>query len=166
MPCGKFRSPYLDKAQQLQEQAYPFLSVRAVFPCVQTIVWLPVFRIFNACTDVMHSAAHGGCTGSWLWQKNPLLHWGLEPASVLCLSIRHATNSAIPTPNCCKLSVVFHVFFSFLFFLFCLKKKERHIYIYSIRRAFIVLILHVFPCSTEFTKMNVGAGVSSLSDYH
>ena len=36
--CEKFGSPYLGKAQQPQEQRYPFLSVCAVFPCVQTMV--------------------------------------------------------------------------------------------------------------------------------
>ena len=127
MPCGKFRSPYLDKAQQLQEQCYPFLSVCAVFPSVQTIVWLPVFRIFNACTDVDAFNCTGGlyrhCMNlrRKLTQKNPLLHWGLKHVSVLHLSIRHATNSAIPAPNCCKLSVVFH--FCFLF------KEKRKTYI-------------------------------------
>ena len=52
VPCGKFRSPYLGKAQQPQEQRYPFLSVCAVFSCVQTMVWLPVLGIFNVRTDV------------------------------------------------------------------------------------------------------------------
>ena len=48
-------SSYPGKAQQPQEQRYPFLSVCAVFSCVQTIVWLPlvpVFGIFNVHTDV------------------------------------------------------------------------------------------------------------------
>ena len=35
------------KAQQPQEQRYPFLSVCAAFSCVQTMVWLPVLGIFN-----------------------------------------------------------------------------------------------------------------------
>ena len=52
VPCGKFGSPYLGKAHQLQEQCYPVLSVCAVFPCVQTRVWLPVSGIVNMCTDV------------------------------------------------------------------------------------------------------------------
>ena len=45
---------YPGKAQQPQEQRYPFLSVCVVFSCVQTIVWLPlvpVFGIFNVHTD-------------------------------------------------------------------------------------------------------------------
>ena len=43
--------PHLGKAQQPQEGRYPFLSVCAVFSCVQTMVWLPVFGIFNMCID-------------------------------------------------------------------------------------------------------------------
>ena len=40
------------RLQQWQEQRYPFLTVRAVFSCVQTKVWLPVLGIFNVRTDV------------------------------------------------------------------------------------------------------------------
>ena len=50
--------PSLGKAWQLEEQCYPFLSVCAVFWCVQTMVWLPVFGILQ----LMHAIAHGGCT--------------------------------------------------------------------------------------------------------
>ena len=39
-------------AQQPQEQRYPFLPVSVVFSCVLTMVWLPVFGIFNVHTDV------------------------------------------------------------------------------------------------------------------
>ena len=59
---GKFGSPYRGKVQQPQEQRYPFLSVCVVFVCVQTMVWLPVFGIFNVRTDVDASIALGGCT--------------------------------------------------------------------------------------------------------
>ena len=52
VPCRKFESPYLGKTQQLQEQHYPFLSVCAVFLCVQTMLWLPVSGIFNVHTDI------------------------------------------------------------------------------------------------------------------
>ena len=38
--------------QQPQEQRYPFLPVCAVFSCVQTMVWLLVFVIFNVRTYV------------------------------------------------------------------------------------------------------------------
>ena len=45
-------------SQHPQEQRYPFLSVRAVFSCLQTMVWPPVFEIFNERTD----ADAGDCT--------------------------------------------------------------------------------------------------------
>ena len=108
-PYGNFRSPYLGKAQQPQEQRYPFLSVSAVCSCVRTVVrlsvsavcscvrtvlWLPVFEIFNVRTDVgacnctweLFKHRRRVCTGSQLWEENPLLHWGIEPLSVLCLA--------------------------------------------------------------------------------
>ena len=46
-PVGKFWSPYQGKAQQLQEQRYPFLSMCVVFSCVQTMVWLPEFFLWG-----------------------------------------------------------------------------------------------------------------------
>ena len=30
-----------------EEQRYPILSVRTVFSCVQSLVWLPAFGMFN-----------------------------------------------------------------------------------------------------------------------
>ena len=45
--AGKSGLLYLGKAQRPQKQHYPFLSVCAVFSCVQTMVRLPVFGIFN-----------------------------------------------------------------------------------------------------------------------
>ena len=52
------------KAQQPREQCYPFLTMNAVFSCVQTMVWLPMFRIFNTFSPqtLMHAIAQGGCT--------------------------------------------------------------------------------------------------------
>ena len=58
------------RLQQPQEQRYPFLTVRAVFSCVQTKVWLPIFEILiHVGTDrcycdviAMHAIAHEGCT--------------------------------------------------------------------------------------------------------
>ena len=35
IPYRKFGSPYLGKVLQPRQQRYPFLSVRAVFSCVQ-----------------------------------------------------------------------------------------------------------------------------------
>ena len=62
---------------------------------------MPVFGIFNVCTDVVACDSHGGCTNTareselnWLWEKNPLPHWGLEPASVLRLAFQ---SDALPT---------------------------------------------------------------------
>ena len=63
---GKFGSPYLGKAQQLQQQQYPFLSMCTVFSCVQTMVWLKadvLFGVFNVRTDVdVCDSTQGGCT--------------------------------------------------------------------------------------------------------
>ena len=42
---------------------YPFLSKCAVFSCVQTMVWLPVFMIFNVHTDVDASDCTRGLYG-------------------------------------------------------------------------------------------------------
>ena len=44
--------PYLGRAQESQKQRYPFLSVCAVFPCVQTMVWPQVLGCFNVVTYV------------------------------------------------------------------------------------------------------------------
>ena len=62
----------------------------AVFSFVQTALWLPVLWIFNVCTGV------SACDCSWgLYERHnrvctengcgedPLLHWGVEPASAM-----------------------------------------------------------------------------------
>ena len=64
--------PYLCKAQQPQEQRHPFLPVCAVFSCVQTMVWLPVFGICNVRSDVDARDCTRGLCGHG---KNP--HWKL-----------------------------------------------------------------------------------------
>ena len=103
-PCGKFRSSFLGKAQQLQEQRYPFLSVCAVSSCVQTMVWLPVFGSFDLYTD--EDACH--CT----WglhrhskrdsrRKKTLPCIGFKPASVLRLAFQSDT---LPTELSCPIS--------------------------------------------------------------
>ena len=71
------------------------------------MVWLPAFGIFNVhtaidtcdCTRGLYRHCKRGCTGSWLWEKNPLPHLGLKPASILRLgfSVGHSTNWAIPS---------------------------------------------------------------------
>jgi len=48
------------------------------FPPLQTVVWLPVFGIFNVrsdvdacdCTRGLYGHRKRVCTGSWLWEKN------------------------------------------------------------------------------------------------
>ena len=112
--CGKFRSPYLGKAQQPQEQRYPFLSVCAAFTCVQTMVRLSVFKLFNLCTDVdacvctqgLYTHRKTACTESRLWEKSPLPHRELEPATVLCLACQLdalPTELSPPLTSCTKL---------------------------------------------------------------
>ena len=54
------------RLQQPQKQHYPFLPMCAVFPPhVQTMIRLPVFRVFDMRTlMVMHAIAYGGCTST------------------------------------------------------------------------------------------------------
>ena len=109
MPFGEFRSSYLVNTshlchgensghltwvclQQLQEECYPSLPVCAVCFCVQTLVRLPVFGIFNMHTDADACVCTWGlyehckrvCTDSWLGGKNPLRLQRIEPISLLC----------------------------------------------------------------------------------
>ena len=59
------------------------------------------------CTDVklMYPIAHGVlyrhcmrvCTWSWLWEKNPLLHWS-HVSTVPAFSAERSTNWTIPAP--------------------------------------------------------------------
>ena len=82
VPCRTFGSPNLGKAQQLQEQCYPFLSVCVVFSCVQTMVWLLMFGIFNMrrCWCVrLHTGAVRAVRESELevdWEKKKTCHTG------------------------------------------------------------------------------------------
>ena len=86
----------MGKTQQQQEQWYPFPSVCAVFPCVQTMVRLPVLGTVNVPTQLlMHATAHRGLCGhgkKMLWkltvEKHLLPHRGLEPASVLYVAFQ------------------------------------------------------------------------------
>ena len=78
----------------LQERRHPFLSVCAVLLCVQTVVWLPAFGIFNMCMDVVACNCTLGCADTvrestlTLGEKscragdsNPPQHWacGAQP---------------------------------------------------------------------------------------
>ena len=74
----------------------------SIFVCPDSGIWLPVFGIFNVLVDVdacgytLGDVKHRKifCTDSSLREKNPLLHRGIEPASVLCLAFR---SNALPT---------------------------------------------------------------------
>ena len=71
--------------------------------CVQTMVRLPVLGILTCiqmlthatyCTLRLYGHRKRVCTESGLWEKNPLPHLGLEPASVLRLAFQL---DALPT---------------------------------------------------------------------
>ena len=81
--------------------------------CVQTVVWLPVCGIFSERTDVDACDCTQGLyglhtirvsTGIWLWEKSPLLHWGLEPVSVLLMAFQ---SGVLPTELLKPLFTVF-----------------------------------------------------------
>ena len=109
VPCGKFRSPYLGKAQQPQEQHYPFLLVYVVFPCVQTMVCLPVFGIFKCvhrcwgmwlhtwgCTGTIRESASEADSGKKsLATHRTRTHVSVAPG----FSVRHSTELSAPTPS-------------------------------------------------------------------
>ena len=64
----------MGKSQQLQGQRFPLLSVNAVFLWVQTMVWLPVFVIFNVHADVEACMPlHAGAVQT----PQKCLHWKL-----------------------------------------------------------------------------------------
>ena len=77
-------------ALQEQEQHYSFLSVCAVFLCVQTTVWLPVFGTFNVCTEISACECTRGlyrcckrvCTKRWLREKSLA-----APGTQTCISV-------------------------------------------------------------------------------
>ena len=126
VPCGKFRPPYPGKALLPQEWRYPFLSVCAVFSCVQTAVWLPVLRILNVHTDIdtcnctweavacANTARKSVLTSDW--EENALPHWRIEPTSILhlaCCSVVLVTELSHPSDtihalNCKILGYIIH----------------------------------------------------------
>ena len=76
--CGKFGSlTWVRHRSCKSSNIYPFLSAFAVFVCVQTMVWLPVFRVLNMCTDVeacdctwgLHRHRNRVCNKGWLRRK-------------------------------------------------------------------------------------------------
>jgi len=70
------------------------------------MVRLPVFGIFNinthvnarGCTRGLYGHRKRVCTGSWLWEKQPVSHRRLEPVSVLHLGfpVARSANWALP----------------------------------------------------------------------
>ena len=82
------------------ESRYPTYGAYWVFPCFHSPPNSDMNDgIFNVCTDVNAcNCARGWCenrkrvyAASWLWEKNPLPHRGIEPASAVCRS------DALPT---------------------------------------------------------------------
>ena len=73
----------------------------AVFFCVQTMLWLPAFGIFNVrtdadacnCTQGLYGHRKRVCTGSRHWEKNLLPHLVLKASSVLHLAFQ---SNALP----------------------------------------------------------------------
>ena len=99
---GKFGSSYLGKAQQPQEQRCLFLSACVVFSCVQTMVWLPVFGIFNLRTGVDECSCTQGR------DKNASPYQGLKPASALCLAFPlNVLPAELSLPHCTLISMCF-----------------------------------------------------------
>ena len=61
---NRSREIWIPFLQQPQEQRYPFQPVCAVFSCVQTMVWLPVFGGLTCTEMLMHGIAHRHCTNT------------------------------------------------------------------------------------------------------
>ena len=88
----------------------------------QTLTWTTGSWTITCTQMLMHVIAHGGvrthirvCTESWLWEKNPLPHWGIEPASVAWRSdalTNWATFPILPKKQANK-KHVFHMWLSF-----------------------------------------------------
>ena len=107
-PCRKFRSHYLGTAPAV----LPILtSVWSVF-CVSK----PVFGDFQCvhkrwCMRLHTVIAHRKRASheSWHWEKNPMLHRGIKPASVLLLAFQ---SEALPAELSCHLSLGAEVLWS------------------------------------------------------
>ena len=95
--CRKFGSPYLGKSSV----THSYQS--AVFLCVQTMVWLPAFGIFNVHVDVDAGDSTQGLYGhrkrvsteSWLGWKIPCHTNNIAPG----FSVERATNWAAMPPS-------------------------------------------------------------------
>ena len=90
------------------------------------------------CTRGLYGHRKRVCTGSWLWEKYPLPHWGLEPALVLELAFQpDALSLAILAPvNSAPLlfsksaggvsdsAFCLKVYSSFLFKMVCMRSEK------------------------------------------
>ena len=98
--------PEKGSIQQPQEWHYPFLPVCAVFLCVRTMVWLPVFAIFNMCTDAdacdctwrLYEHHKRVCNDRRLWDKNPLLQRETKLVSIPHLAFQSHTPCHLSYP--------------------------------------------------------------------
>ena len=118
-PFMKFGLPFTRvMLQQLQEQHCLFLPVHGVFLCVQTMVWLPVFGIFNVCTGFdAGSGTQELCTNAvgesalivdavrkkicfCTWDSNPCRHCAC-PFSLMLYQLSCPTPWPEPSPAFC-----------------------------------------------------------------
>ena len=96
----------LQRLQQPQQQCYPFLPMCAVFSCVQTMVWFPVFGIYKVGIHMsVHAIVYGGCMKwvsieSWLEEKSLVTLWNQTCISIAPgFSVHNSTSWDIPSPH-------------------------------------------------------------------
>ena len=91
---------------------------------VQSVVYGCQCLKFSACAQLlMHAIAHGGlcghrkrvCSGSWLWEINPLPHRGFEPEPVFNRTLCQLSYPAPAQIHKCSLSRVLFNYFYILF---------------------------------------------------
>ena len=101
IPCRKSGLPYLGKVTAAARVVLPIPSSVCIFLCV----FKQRYGIFNikACNCMQGQYEHckRACTESWLWEKNPLPHQGIEPASAACQSESLPTEPH-PSPILCS----------------------------------------------------------------
>ena len=99
------------RESQLRQLRFPTYCACWVFSCFHNPLNSDMdYRIFNVRTDVNTCDCAGGCmdtrkrvcTESWLWEKNPLLHWGIKPVSVVWWSdaLTNWATTSPPIPTC------------------------------------------------------------------
>ena len=100
-PFGKFGSPSPDKAEQCKSSATHSYQCVQYFPVSKQWYGCQCLRFLTCTQMLMHVISHGGCTDTVResalntdWEKNPLPHGGIEPASVFRLAFQ---SDALPT---------------------------------------------------------------------